>query len=120
MPTYLDRSLMGEIEFYAQNTNWYDRIELFGRARSTDGKMTMFEAIVLESLPADEAAAMRAEPFVVIDRVEAQTLMDTLWDCGLRPSEGMGSAGQLAAVKNHLEDMRRLVFEESVKQEEKP
>ena len=41
----------------------------------------------------------------------AQTLMDDLWQCGLRPTEGTGSAGALKATQSHLEDMRRLVFE---------
>ena len=40
----------------------------------------------------------------------AQTLMDDLWQCGLRPTEGSGSAGALAATQRHLEDMRTLVF----------
>jgi hypothetical protein len=44
----------------------------------------------------------------------AQQLMDDLWRCGLRPSEGTGSAGALAAVKYHLEDMRKIVFERKV------
>jgi hypothetical protein len=42
---------------------------------------------------------------------ETQELMDNLWSCGFRPSEGTGSAGSLAATERHLEDMRRLVFE---------
>jgi hypothetical protein len=50
-------------------------------------------------------------PFLTIDATAAQELMDTLWDCGLRPSEGSGSAGAMAATQKHLEDMRRLVFE---------
>lgn len=37
---------------------------------------------------------------------EAQHLMDRLWHCGLRPSEGTGSAGALAATQEHLKDMR--------------
>jgi hypothetical protein len=41
----------------------------------------------------------------------AQSLMDGLYNCGVRPSSGAGSAGQLAATEKHLEDMRRLVFE---------
>jgi hypothetical protein len=41
---------------------------------------------------------------------EAQSLMDNLWDCGIRPTEGPGSAGSLAATRYHLEDMRKLVF----------
>lgn len=41
----------------------------------------------------------------------AQRLMDDLWSCGLRPTEGAGSAGALAATQKHLDDMRKLVFE---------
>jgi len=36
--------------------------------------------------------------------------MDELWQCGLRPSEGSGSAGSLAATERHLADMRKLAF----------
>lgn len=39
-----------------------------------------------------------------------QVLMDELWDRGFRPSEGLGSAGALAATQQHLEDMRRIAF----------
>jgi hypothetical protein len=41
---------------------------------------------------------------------QAQDLMDRLWAAGLRPVEGRGSAGALAATERHLEDMRKLVF----------
>lgn len=36
--------------------------------------------------------------------------MDELWQAGIRPAEGAGSAGQMAATENHLQDMRTLVF----------
>lgn len=39
----------------------------------------------------------------------AQELIDDLWRCGVRPTEGKGSAGQLKAVEKHLEDMRKIV-----------
>jgi len=39
-----------------------------------------------------------------------QQMMDELWDCGIRPSEGSGSAGALAAVQVHLSDMRKIAF----------
>lgn len=48
-------------------------------------------------------------PFVSMEIKEAQRLMDELWDCGIRPSEGSGSAGSLKATQNHLEDMRKIV-----------
>ena len=35
--------------------------------------------------------------------------------CGIRPSEGSGSAGSLAATERHLHDMRALVFRDDVK-----
>lgn len=50
------------------------------------------------------------EPCMHLDLTSAQRLMDELWNCGLRPSEGSGSAGQLAAVQKHLEDFRTLAF----------
>jgi hypothetical protein len=50
-------------------------------------------------------------PMVSLDMGTAQMLMDELWRCGLRPTEGTGSAGALAATQAHLADMRRLCFE---------
>ncbi len=50
------------------------------------------------------------QPTVTLSTVAAQQLIDDLWECGLRPSEGSGSAGALTAVQRHLEDMRTLVF----------
>jgi len=41
---------------------------------------------------------------------DAQQLIDELWRCGLRPTEGSGSAGALAATQNHLEDMRTIAL----------
>ena len=40
----------------------------------------------------------------------AQKLMDNLWDCGLRPTEGQGTAGAIDAVNKHLQDMRIIAF----------
>lgn len=51
-----------------------------------------------------------SEPTMSLDLKAAQQLMDSLWQCGLRPTEGKGSAGALAATQAHLEDMRKLVF----------
>ena len=55
-----------------------------------------------DRFPASETGQMTTE--------EAQVLMDDLWDCGIRPTEGSGSAGSLAATERHLEDMRKITF----------
>ena len=49
-------------------------------------------------------------PFVQITVQEAQILMDDLWECGVRPSEGTGSAGSLKATQNHLADIKQILF----------
>jgi len=57
-----------------------------------------------------ENMGQRIEPTARLTEEQAQQLMDGLWDCGIRPTEGKGSAGQLAATQKHLDDMRTLVF----------
>ena len=39
----------------------------------------------------------------------AQRLMDSLWNCGLRPTEGSGSAGSLAATQAHLSTVKEVL-----------
>lgn len=50
------------------------------------------------------------EPAFFLRQEEAQGLMDELWTAGVRPTEGSGSAGSMAAVQVHLADMRQIVF----------
>ena len=49
-------------------------------------------------------------PTVRLRMEKGQELMDTLWRFGLRPTEGSGSAGSLAATEKHLQDMRVIAF----------
>ena len=51
------------------------------------------------------------EPTARLENEEAQFLIDELWRCGLRPSEGTGSAGSLAATERHLKDMQTITFD---------
>jgi len=48
-------------------------------------------------------------PTFLLDDTALQVLMDDLWSCGIRPTEGNGNAGQLTATVHHLNDMRRIV-----------
>ena len=47
---------------------------------------------------------------ITLNQAAGQELMDGLWQCGLRPTRGSGSAGSLEATQRHLEDMRAIVF----------
>ena len=50
------------------------------------------------------------DPVMTLTKEEVQKWMDELWKLGIRPSDGEGSIGAIGAVKYHLEDMRKLVF----------
>lgn len=93
------------LQLRCRNSTWYDHIEfalLAGRARANP--ITMI-------VPPEGEDFCITEPTFTLNRTEAQALMDELWHCGLRPTEGTGSAGSLAATERHLADMRAIVFD---------
>ncbi len=57
----------------------------------------------------DDGVAVERAPAFTMSRDDAQAFMDELWHVGIRPTEGTGSAGSLAATQQHLKDMRTLV-----------
>jgi len=53
-------------------------------------------------------------PTFTLKNDEAQVLMDALWNAGIKPTEGMGSAGSLSATQDHvktLKDVTQKLFE---------
>lgn len=50
------------------------------------------------------------DPSLVLNQNAAQTLMDDLWNCGIRPTEKVGTVGQLQATEKHLQDMQKIAF----------
>lgn len=93
---------------YAQATDYNRRIEvLIGYADPDGGLPTFAEPVTLRR---QETEGNYVAPTMTLHREEAQRLMDALWEVGLRPTEGSGSAGALAATERHLADMRRIAF----------
>lgn len=86
---------------------WTNQIDILLFSEE-NGRRTVVTDLVASTL---EPGTCVSGPSLTMEREEAQALMDSLWQCGLRPSEGTGSAGALAATQRHLEDMRKLVFE---------
>jgi len=82
-----------------------NRIDLL--IKQIDGNtLAIGRGVLFEVVPEGQ----EIEPTLSLPIESAQELMDSLWQCGLRPSEGSGSAGALRATQNHLEDMRKIVF----------
>lgn len=88
-----------------QNT-FGSSIELRIGAREDDRQMVVAEPIWFRAISDGDYTP----PTLVITTESAQELMDELWACGLRPTEGAGSAGAMAATKAHLEDMRKMAL----------
>lgn len=74
-----------------------NRHYLLERVLNDDGSSLGFKMDFLPQQP-----QLSSSPSFQLNVQEAQKLMDDLWNCGLRPSEGTGSAGALAATQEHL------------------
>ena len=99
------------IEVWVYYSNWMRSLEmlLVGRPHIESPDIYYATDITFERQSADEAGA-HIEPLVHLSPHAAQKLMDDLWTCGLRPSDGTDNLGQLQATQQHLADMRRLTF----------
>ena len=94
------------VELMARREDWSEGISIYLRQRTVGHGDSVAAPVTM----------MRREPGAIVEpmlRLEiqaAQQLMDELWQCGLRPTEGTGSAGSLKATENHLADMKRIAF----------
>jgi len=82
-----------------------DRIELYFIVRSKDSVSLVTDWVMTTTQVGEEFPEA-----ITVSMEFAQQLMDQLWDCGLRPAEGAGSAGSLKATENHLKDMQTLAW----------
>jgi hypothetical protein len=82
------------------------RIKMGLRNEET-GALLIADAVTLTQVPADEPAPVD-HAMLTLEPHEMTTLMDAMWNAGVRPSD-IGTPGHLAATTKHLEDMRKLV-----------
>ena len=94
------------LEIKVQRQAWRDGVELMAFARDDRGT-SVAKALTLERIADGECWP---EPTMTLTNNAAQMLIDELWRCGLRPSEGSGSAGSLAATERHLKDMQAVAL----------
>jgi len=101
-------------KFWIKQGVWRDSLEVFIGREQPDGGMAIAQPLMMKVVTKQEreVATYFQSPCFTLEKGEAQHLMDRLWDAGLRPSEGSGSAGALLATQKHLDDMRALVFEQ--------
>lgn len=94
---------MNNFKVRAVRAPWGRGVEFLAEENGAVGKPIIMEPHINKGIS--------VSPTFSLSMDAAQTLMDDLWNCGLRPTEGSGSAGAFAAQGKHLEDMRKIVFD---------
>jgi hypothetical protein len=85
-----------------------DQIQLFMAQRFDDGRIAVAMPLTMKIIDPSEFVPSDL-PLFSFDPTTAQHLMDELWNLGIRPTEGHGSTGQLAATEKHLDHVSTLL-----------
>lgn len=102
----MDKEKTTTTEVRCQRERWNDGIEVAVFQRLDFGAMVA-QPLIMRELKQGELVG---DPTMRLTSKEAQMLVDELWHCGIRPSEGAGSAGSLAATEKHLADMQKIAL----------
>lgn len=98
------------IRFLAERVMVGLRVDVYAQHQSTPTSLGwgLPTEIVFDAETEENVGIIR-EPTFSFDYDSAQSLLDALWDAGVRPSEGAGLPIHVTALENHLDDMRALV-----------
>lgn len=103
-----------DMEWWLNKSIMKASYELFGVLKDKQGHaMAVMEPIAMKTLSKEESqdgVAYNA-PVLNLTKESCQSLMDELWSQGIRPTNGDGNVGQLAATQAHLTDMRTITFD---------
>jgi hypothetical protein len=102
--------LMKGMKFFCERVQFGRGVRIYLEQETGNDTVARAGPVRLAVFPASYAETVQVDPLMEVDLTSAQQLMDELWHCGLRPSEGTGSAGSLAATERHLADMRTVAF----------
>jgi hypothetical protein len=100
--------MFGETQVRASAEVHREGVSLFAFQRHMDGKVSSVENAVVGP---PTAPGFVMQPLVVLNHGAAQELLNDLWKAGFRPHDGQGGMAHIDAMKEHLADLRRLVFD---------
>jgi hypothetical protein len=100
---------VGSIKLLARKASWGLFVSVLP-VKMEGQKHLVIKSIEWEEVLKDSPYSLEHSESINLSIQDAQLLIDDLWSAGLRPTDGTGSAGAMAATQKHLEDMRTLVF----------
>jgi hypothetical protein len=101
------------IEFRAERRIFSGTLELYAKQTDGNGNAIALTATGIQSMAVPNGAMWPT--FLEIPGQfddYGQALFDALWAAGYRPNGGEAAVAHVQALKDHLKDMQRLVFEE--------
>lgn len=98
-------NIINGLRVWVEQALFADAIKLHFMDIQPNGNRYVISDVVMREIKGNE---IEPDTPIVLSVTAAQELMDRLWQCGLRPTEGSGSAGALAAVEKHLHDLQNL------------
>lgn len=99
-----------KFEFRAQISPYTDTVSVLAVVQDGTGFLSAF------ATPVDFVFVNRtpdkpiAGPTFELPSHAARSLMNALWEAGMRPTEFKSPSGEINRLEAHLQDMRKLVF----------
>lgn len=98
-------------QFFIEDRFHAGTYAIYGRKKGLTSVRYVEKVSLGEDVPIHRLHEVGIQPFMEIGPEQAQELFNKLWQLGFRPKDGTGNGGHIEALKYHLEDMRRLVFD---------
>ena len=90
------------IKWLAQSTIYRDSVDLLAVEDFGDGVRYYGKPINME-MQKEEARGYVAEPTLALRPDEARSLLQALWDAGLRPANWGSPDGEINALRKHID-----------------
>lgn len=90
------------LKWLAQTTIYRDSVDLLGVIDYGNGERHVAKAVTL-TMERHEPGMLYGEPTLAISPQSARSLMQALWDAGIRPEDAnLSSPAEVVALKNHI------------------
>jgi len=96
------------IRWYGSLSNYDNAVSFLGIVKQGE-RRSVLQPVQMNMLVTE--AGYASDPSFVLPIESAQSLIDLLYRLGLRPTEAKSAEPQIEAIRYHLEDMRKIVFE---------
>ena len=99
------------MEFRAAQTDWLDSVSIMvAELDHSTGKIGHIAKPVEFVMEPYIPGHCVKEPTLTLHSMAAVSLMNALWNAGVRPTDFKSAGGEIKRLEDHLSDMRKLVF----------